>query len=63
MAWFLALGFLIGMQHALEADHLAAVGAMAASSRLETRARAAWCRLGLGQPSRSSRSASVIWWT
>jgi len=27
---FLALGFLIGMQHALEADHLAAVGTMAA---------------------------------
>ena len=26
---FLALGFLIGMQHALEADHLAAVGTMA----------------------------------
>ena len=30
MEGFLALGFLIGMQHALEADHLAAVGAMAA---------------------------------
>lgn len=30
MAGFLFLGFLIGMQHALEADHLAAVGAMAA---------------------------------
>lgn len=30
MGGFLALGFLIGMQHALEADHLAAVGAMAA---------------------------------
>lgn len=29
MEGFLALGFLIGMQHALEADHLAAVGAMA----------------------------------
>jgi len=28
---FLALGFLIGMQHALEADHLAAVGTMAAA--------------------------------
>jgi len=27
---FLVLGFLIGMQHALEADHLAAVGTMAA---------------------------------
>ncbi len=33
MEGFLALGFLIGMQHALEADHLAAVGAMAAGSR------------------------------
>lgn len=30
MEGFLALGFLIGMQHALEADHLAAIGAMAA---------------------------------
>ncbi len=30
MEGFLALGFLIGMQHALEADHVAAVGAMAA---------------------------------
>ncbi|SNS19985.1 hypothetical protein SAMN06265365_13747, partial [Tistlia consotensis] len=29
MEGFLALGFLFGMQHALEADHLAAVGAMA----------------------------------
>jgi len=28
MEGFLALGFLIGMQHALEADHLAAIGAM-----------------------------------
>lgn len=33
MGGFLALGFLIGMQHALEADHLAAVGAMAANQR------------------------------
>ncbi len=33
MEGFLALGFLIGMQHALEADHLAAVGAMAAGGR------------------------------
>jgi len=31
MEGFLALGFLIGMQHALEADHLAAVGTMAAN--------------------------------
>ncbi len=30
MEGFLALGFLVGMQHALEADHLAAVGTMAA---------------------------------
>ncbi len=30
MEGFLALGFLIGMQHALEVDHLAAVGTMAA---------------------------------
>ncbi len=30
MISFLLLGFLIGMSHALEADHLAAVGAMAA---------------------------------
>jgi len=28
MEGFLALGFLIGMQHALEADHIAAVGAL-----------------------------------
>ena len=30
MEGFLALGFLVGMSHALEADHLAAIGAMAA---------------------------------
>lgn len=30
MEHFLVLGFLVGMAHALEADHLAAVGAMAA---------------------------------
>jgi len=30
---FLALGFLLGMQHALEADHLAAIGAMAAGRK------------------------------
>lgn len=29
MLWFLSLGFLTGMSHALEADHLAAVGALA----------------------------------
>lgn len=33
MEAFLFLGFLIGMQHALEADHLAAVGAMAAGDK------------------------------
>jgi len=37
MGGFLALGFLIGMQHALEADHLAAVGAMAANGRSSKR--------------------------
>lgn len=49
MEGFLALGFLIGMQHALEADHLAAVGAMAAGRRSSKRGLAlrgaAW---GLG---------------
>ncbi len=49
MAGFLFLGFLIGMAHALEADHLAAVGAMAAgenSSKRKLALRgAAW---GLG---------------
>jgi len=49
MGGFLALGFLIGMQHALEADHLAAVGAMAAGQRNSKRSLvmrgAAW---GLG---------------
>ncbi len=49
MGGFLVLGFLVGMQHALEADHLAAVGAMAASqpgSRRQLAMRgAAW---GLG---------------
>ena len=49
MGGFLFLGFLVGMQHALEADHLAAVGAMAASqpgSRRQLALRgAAW---GLG---------------
>ncbi len=33
MEGFLALGFLIGMQHALEADHLAAIGAMATDGK------------------------------
>jgi high-affinity nickel permease len=33
MISFLLLGFLIGMSHALEADHLAAVGAMATSGK------------------------------
>ncbi len=32
MEGFLALGFLIGMQHALEADHLAAVGTLASGT-------------------------------
>ncbi|MGY8996555.1 MAG: HoxN/HupN/NixA family nickel/cobalt transporter, partial [Alphaproteobacteria bacterium] len=49
MEGFLALGFLIGMQHALEADHLAAVGAMVAGRPSSRRALvlrgAAW---GLG---------------
>ncbi len=49
MEGFLALGFLIGMQHALEADHLAAVGAMAAGRNASKRGLvlrgAAW---GLG---------------
>ncbi len=34
---FLALGFLVGMQHALEADHLVAVGAMAVERGAGTR--------------------------
>lgn len=33
MSGFLVLGFLIGMAHALEADHLAAVGAIATSDK------------------------------
>lgn len=37
MEGFLALGFLIGMQHALEADHLAAVGTMALGERSSKR--------------------------
>ncbi len=37
MAGFLILGFLIGMSHALEADHLAAVGALAAAKRSSPR--------------------------
>ncbi|WP_420349866.1 hypothetical protein [Pelagibius sp.] len=37
MEGFLVLGFLIGMQHALEADHLAAVGAMAVSGKSSKR--------------------------
>ena len=49
MEGFLALGFLIGMQHALEADHLAAVGTMAvggtASKRRLALSGAVW---GLG---------------
>ncbi len=37
---FLALGFLIGMQHALEADHLAAVGALALGTESSKRSLA-----------------------
>lgn len=37
MISFLVLGFLIGMSHALEADHLAAVGALASSGRSSPR--------------------------
>ena len=37
MEGFLALGFLIGMQHALEADHLAAVGTLAAGGTASKR--------------------------
>ncbi|MGD1870521.1 MAG: hypothetical protein ACFB0F_13645 [Neomegalonema sp.] len=33
MEGFLAIGFLVGMSHALEADHVAAVGAMAADPK------------------------------
>ena len=40
MEGFLALGFLIGMQHALEADHVAAVGAMAAGGASSKRSLA-----------------------
>ncbi len=40
MTGFLILGFLIGMQHALEADHLAAVAAMAAGRSSSKRALA-----------------------
>jgi len=37
MVSFLILGFLIGMSHALEADHLAAVGALATSKHSSSR--------------------------
>ncbi|HHI71842.1 MAG TPA: high frequency lysogenization protein HflD, partial [Rhodobacteraceae bacterium] len=37
MASFLVLGFFLGMSHALEADHLAAVGALASSGRASGR--------------------------
>lgn len=37
MVSFLILGFLIGMSHALEADHLAAVGALASSGKTSPR--------------------------
>lgn len=33
MEWFLILGFFVGMGHAIEADHLAAVGAMAVGKK------------------------------
>jgi hypothetical protein len=62
MEGFLLLGFLVGMSHALEADHLAAVGAMAAgqggSRRLLASRGAAW---GLGHTlTLFAISASVI---
>ncbi len=37
MTGFLLLGFLVGMAHALEADHLAAVGALASSGQATPR--------------------------
>jgi cytochrome c biogenesis protein CcdA len=61
MEGFLALGFLIGMQHALEADHLAAVGAMASGRPSSRRALvlrgAAW---GLGHSMTLFAICSVV---
>ncbi len=49
MGGFLALGFLIGMQHALEADHLAAVGTLAVGTRKSKTRLALWgAAWGLG---------------
>ena len=45
---FLALGFLIGMQHALEADHPAAVGIMAAGHHGGLALGAAALAVGIG---------------
>ncbi len=48
MESFLALGFLIGMGHALEADHLAAIGAMASKRQSPKRLMFLGAAWGLG---------------
>lgn len=48
MFTLLALGFLIGLQHALEADHIAAVSAIARNTASRTVAIAQGCAWGLG---------------
>ncbi|MGB0505303.1 MAG: hypothetical protein ACPGGK_03820 [Pikeienuella sp.] len=46
MLWFLSLGFLTGLSHALEADHLAAIGAMAVDKRKKGRGEHSLARRG-----------------
>ncbi|GAB5468362.1 MAG: hydantoin utilization protein A [Rhodospirillales bacterium] len=61
MEGFLALGFLIGLQHALEADHLAAIGAMAAGNRSSKRGLALRGAIwGLGHTSTLFASCATV---
>ena len=48
MFTLMALGFMIGLQHALEADHVAAVSAIARNTASRTVAIAQGCAWGLG---------------
>lgn len=48
MITILTLGFLIGLQHALEGDHIAAVAAIARNTSSRTKAIAQGCAWGIG---------------
>lgn len=60
MSGFLVLGFLLGMRHALEADHLAAVAVLAARSRTAGQALLQGAAWGLGHTITLFLACSVL---